>query len=632
MSLNAVLSNALSGLAVAQNALAVTSNNVANVNTEGYSRQVAQQETLVIDGRGAGARAVATTRMVDELLGARLREQQARVGRSQILDSVHEQIQDRLFGAPGDADRGLGNRISRVATAAETLAAGPDQTALAPGVRRGSAGSGPRASRPPGAEVQGLRRELDGRVAGTVADDQRRAAPSLPSSTRRWAAPAPGPSCSTGATRCWRAWPASWRSRSPSSGRRVGHGLHPRRAATARRARCASWSTSRRPRSGRPRASARSGSFRADEIDAATGAPAGGRLGPRPGERWRARGPDARAAADAHGRCGAARSSRRCAAAACRACSRPATCCSRPWPISWASWPGWPGSPSTPRTMRPSPYPPPTALAGTRTDTASFAAAARSGTAYLAVIDRGDRRGRGHDRRGRRRRRRCRGPGRPARRPGWARSARPRSRPTAVSSSPPAPATRLAIGEGDSAITATDAAGHSRAHGFAHYFGLNDLLVADGGDPTRLRVRDDLAADPRLLSRCAPRRRCRAAADSARLGGAGDNRGAQALAAAFETAVATVARGRAAGGQLPARRLRRGDRGGACRCRRSRQGRRGQRPGPGGRSERPAAAVSGVNLDEELSRLVLYQEAYSVSARLISITNQLFDELLAIVG
>ena len=54
MSLNAVLSNALSGLAVAQNAFAVTSNNVANVNTEGYSRQVAQQETVVIDGRGAG--------------------------------------------------------------------------------------------------------------------------------------------------------------------------------------------------------------------------------------------------------------------------------------------------------------------------------------------------------------------------------------------------------------------------------------------------------------------------------------------------------------------------------------------------------------------------------------------------
>ena len=47
----------------------------------------------------------------------------------------------------------------------------------------------------------------------------------------------------------------------------------------------------------------------------------------------------------------------------------------------------------------------------------------------------------------------------------------------------------------------------------------------------------------------------------------------------------------------------------------------------------PAAPrSSGVNLDEELSRLVLYQQAYSVSARLISITNELFDDLLAIAG
>jgi flagellar hook-associated protein 1 FlgK len=36
-----------------------------------------------------------------------------------------------------------------------------------------------------------------------------------------------------------------------------------------------------------------------------------------------------------------------------------------------------------------------------------------------------------------------------------------------------------------------------------------------------------------------------------------------------------------------------------------------------------------VSLDEELSKLVLYQQAYSVSARIVSITNELFDELLS---
>ena len=39
-------------------------------------------------------------------------------------------------------------------------------------------------------------------------------------------------------------------------------------------------------------------------------------------------------------------------------------------------------------------------------------------------------------------------------------------------------------------------------------------------------------------------------------------------------------------------------------------------------------SISGVNLDEEMSKLVLYQQAYSVSARLISITNELFGELV----
>ena len=68
----------MSGLAVAQNALSVTSSNVANVNTEGYTRKLAQQAAVVIDGRGAGAQALDTTRAVDEFVDARLRQQQGR--------------------------------------------------------------------------------------------------------------------------------------------------------------------------------------------------------------------------------------------------------------------------------------------------------------------------------------------------------------------------------------------------------------------------------------------------------------------------------------------------------------------------------------------------------------------------
>ena len=41
--------------------------------------------------------------------------------------------------------------------------------------------------------------------------------------------------------------------------------------------------------------------------------------------------------------------------------------------------------------------------------------------------------------------------------------------------------------------------------------------------------------------------------------------------------------------------------------------------------------IAGVNLDEELTRLVLYQQAYGASARLLAVTDQMFSELLAVV-
>src|SRR5688572_10819456 len=122
MSLLSALSNARSGLAVAQHALDVTANNVANVNTEGYSRKLAQQEAVLLDGRGAGARSTDPRRAVDDFLAARIIEQQARVGRAEVLEEFQSTALDRIFGAPGDTDRGLSARIAAAASAAETLA------------------------------------------------------------------------------------------------------------------------------------------------------------------------------------------------------------------------------------------------------------------------------------------------------------------------------------------------------------------------------------------------------------------------------------------------------------------------------------------------------------------------------
>ena len=54
MSLDLTLKDALSGLQASQAALQTISNNIANANTEGYSRKKADPKSLVIGGKGFG--------------------------------------------------------------------------------------------------------------------------------------------------------------------------------------------------------------------------------------------------------------------------------------------------------------------------------------------------------------------------------------------------------------------------------------------------------------------------------------------------------------------------------------------------------------------------------------------------
>ncbi len=51
MTLTASLNNSISGLNVAQARIAVVSDNVANVNTEGYVRKEAIQNTVTLSGQ-----------------------------------------------------------------------------------------------------------------------------------------------------------------------------------------------------------------------------------------------------------------------------------------------------------------------------------------------------------------------------------------------------------------------------------------------------------------------------------------------------------------------------------------------------------------------------------------------------
>ena len=126
MSLTASLNSALSGLNVAQAGIAVVSDNVANVNTEGYARKSVIQTARVTGGEGTGVRIEEVRRIADQFLNSELRISMAEYGRFEAKNVLQEQATS-LLGDP-TGDRNLVALLDNVFVSASQLAANPEAT------------------------------------------------------------------------------------------------------------------------------------------------------------------------------------------------------------------------------------------------------------------------------------------------------------------------------------------------------------------------------------------------------------------------------------------------------------------------------------------------------------------------
>jgi len=120
------LNIALSGLRVAQAQISVTSNNIANVSTDGYTRKTLQQYTTVLDGVGSGVQLGQVERRIDEIL---LRDYRSQVSKTTALStrqSYLDQIQD-LHGAP-DAEVSISANINKLFDAFSQLSNTPENS------------------------------------------------------------------------------------------------------------------------------------------------------------------------------------------------------------------------------------------------------------------------------------------------------------------------------------------------------------------------------------------------------------------------------------------------------------------------------------------------------------------------
>lgn len=117
---------AQSGLLANQTALNIVSQNVANVNTVGYSRKIIQQQSVVLAGQGAGVDIADFTRVVDEGLLKSIRLEIAQLSEQSAQEGYFDRLQE-TFGAPGD-NSSISHVLEDLKEAAELLAVTPNRT------------------------------------------------------------------------------------------------------------------------------------------------------------------------------------------------------------------------------------------------------------------------------------------------------------------------------------------------------------------------------------------------------------------------------------------------------------------------------------------------------------------------
>ena len=103
MSLTLALNNALSGLRLNQQALALTSHNLSNANVEGYSRQEIDSSARYTGGQLNGVQIDGISRKVDTYLQSSIRTYSAVAGRTEAISEYMDRMQI-ILGEPGDVN------------------------------------------------------------------------------------------------------------------------------------------------------------------------------------------------------------------------------------------------------------------------------------------------------------------------------------------------------------------------------------------------------------------------------------------------------------------------------------------------------------------------------------------------
>lgn len=126
MSLDAIMRSALSGINASQEAMRYTSNNIANVNTPGYVRQEVVLASRSLAGQNAGVEVAEVRRVVDQFLNKELVTASGNYGYFDAKAQLHDRLQSVLGST--DTAGALHNLVDEMFTSFATLSVDPSQT------------------------------------------------------------------------------------------------------------------------------------------------------------------------------------------------------------------------------------------------------------------------------------------------------------------------------------------------------------------------------------------------------------------------------------------------------------------------------------------------------------------------
>ena len=119
--------SAISSMQSMQTALAVTSNNIANANTEGFTKKTANISSQSVEGVGSGTKVDSVTRTVNAFLMRDMRNQMSALGATDINDQYYGNMQN-LFGTP-DSSSSLSMLLTTLGNNLQALSLEPNSPA-----------------------------------------------------------------------------------------------------------------------------------------------------------------------------------------------------------------------------------------------------------------------------------------------------------------------------------------------------------------------------------------------------------------------------------------------------------------------------------------------------------------------